>query len=81
MRFGEPPGPVTPSQCPRNGSGQLAQAGISLYQIITLLGNSPGICQGHYAALVSDAMTETVEFHPISQAPRPTESRQSPTAS
>ena len=41
---------------------QLAQKGESLYKIATLMGNSPGICQRHYAALIPEAMHETVEF-------------------
>lgn len=42
---------------------QLAQRGVSLYQIATLLGNSPGICQRHYAALVHEQLTDSVEFN------------------
>ena len=41
---------------------QFAQAGVSLLQIATLMGNSPGICQRHYAALVPEAMGAVVEF-------------------
>jgi integrase len=41
---------------------QLAQRGVSLYKIATLMGNSPEICRRHYAALIPDAMTEDVEF-------------------
>ncbi len=41
---------------------QLAQKGESLYKIATLMGNSPGICQRHCAALIPKAMHETVEF-------------------
>ena len=41
---------------------QLAQRGVSLYQIATLMGNSPSICQRHYAALVPEAMGAVVEF-------------------
>lgn len=40
----------------------LAQRGISLYKIATLMGNSPEICRRHYAALVPDAMHDDVEF-------------------
>src|SRR5205085_11843219 len=36
----------------------LAQRGISLYQIATLMGNSAGICQRHYAALAAEEMAE-----------------------
>jgi len=41
---------------------QLAQKGESLYKISTLMGNSPDICRKHYAALVPETMTDTVEF-------------------
>jgi len=41
---------------------QLAQKGESLYKISELMGNSPEICRRHYAALVPEAMRETVEF-------------------
>ncbi|MBX3358878.1 MAG: tyrosine-type recombinase/integrase [Phycisphaeraceae bacterium] len=41
---------------------QLAQKGVSLYKIATLMGNSPEICRKHYAALVPDAMGTDVEF-------------------
>ena len=41
---------------------QLAQKGVSLYKIATLMGNSPEICRRHYAALVPEAMTSEVEF-------------------
>jgi integrase len=41
---------------------QLAQKGVSLFKIATLMGNSPEICRRHYAALVPEAMTEEVEF-------------------
>lgn len=40
----------------------LAQRGVSLYQIATLMGNSPGICQRHYAALVHELLSAAVEF-------------------
>lgn len=40
----------------------LAQKGESLYKIATLMGNSPAICQRHYAALIPEAMHDTVEF-------------------
>ncbi len=43
---------------------QLAQRGVSLYQIATLMGNSPDICQRHYAALVPEAMGAVVDFIP-----------------
>jgi integrase len=41
---------------------QLAMKGESLFKIATLMGNSPEICRRHYAALVPEAMSETVEF-------------------
>lgn len=41
---------------------QLAQAGVSLFQISTLMGNSPEICRRHYAALVPEAMGDVVNF-------------------
>ncbi len=41
---------------------QLAQKGVSLYKISTLMGNSPEICRRHYAALVPETMAEEVEF-------------------
>ncbi len=41
---------------------QLAMKGESLYKIATLMGNSPEICRRHYAALVPEAMCDTVEF-------------------
>lgn len=41
---------------------QLAQRGVSLFQIATLMGNSPEICRRHYAALVPEAMSAVVEF-------------------
>ena len=41
---------------------QLAMKGESLYKIATLMGNSPEICRRHYAALVPEAMADTVEF-------------------
>ncbi len=40
----------------------LAMKGESLYKISTLMGNSPDICRRHYAALVPEAMSDTVEF-------------------
>ncbi len=41
---------------------QLAQKGVSLYKIATLMGNSPEICRRHYAALSTEAMGDDVEF-------------------
>ena len=40
----------------------LAQRGVSLYKISTLMDNSPGICRRHYAELVPEALTAEVEF-------------------
>ena len=40
----------------------LAMKGESLYKISTLMGNSQEICRRHYAALVPEAMTDSVEF-------------------
>ena len=41
---------------------QLAQKGVSLYKIATLMGNSPEICRKHYAALIPEILTDEVEF-------------------
>lgn len=41
---------------------QLAQKGVSLYKISTLMGNSPEICRRHYAALVPEAMAHDIDF-------------------
>jgi hypothetical protein len=38
--------------------------GESLYKISTLMGNSPEICRGHYAALIPEALIDSVEFCP-----------------
>ena len=40
----------------------LAMKGESLYKIATLMGNSPEICRRHYAALIPEAMADSVEF-------------------
>lgn len=48
---------------------QLAQKGVSLYKISTLMGNSPEICRRHYAALVPEALVTEVEFHSKSPIP------------
>jgi len=40
----------------------LAQSGISLYQIATLMGNSPEICRRHYASLSPQCLSLAVEF-------------------
>jgi integrase len=39
---------------------QLAMKGESLYKISTFMGNSPEICRRHYAALLPEAITESV---------------------
>jgi len=41
---------------------QLAMKGQSLYKISTLMGNSPEVCRLHYAAILPEAMLDTVEF-------------------
>jgi integrase len=41
---------------------QLAMKGESLYKISALMGNSPEICRRHYAALVPEALGDSVEF-------------------
>lgn len=41
---------------------QLAQRGVSLYKISSLMGNSPEICRRHYANLIPEAMSSEVEF-------------------
>lgn len=41
---------------------QLAMKGESLYKIATLMGNSPEICRRHYAALLPEALGDSVEF-------------------
>jgi integrase len=46
----------------------LAQKGESLYKIAEIMGNSPGICQKHYAALCPESMHDTVEFGNSKQA-------------
>jgi integrase len=40
----------------------LAMKGESLYKIAKLMGNSPQIAERHYAALVAEDLTDTVEF-------------------
>jgi integrase len=41
---------------------QLASIGESLYKISALMGNSPEICRRHYAVLIPEELTGTVEF-------------------
>jgi hypothetical protein len=36
--------------------------GESLYKIATLMGNRPDICRKHYAALMPESLTGSVEF-------------------
>ena len=43
---------------------QLAMKGESLYKIATLMGNSPEICRRHYAALLPETLSTSVEFSP-----------------
>ena len=40
---------------------QVAQCGVSLYQLATLMSNSPGTCQRQYAALVPEEIRAQVE--------------------
>ena len=40
----------------------LAQKGVSLYKIATLMGNSPEICRKHYARLIPEELRDEVEF-------------------
>ena len=44
---------------------QLAMKGESLYKISKLMGNSPEICRRHYAALIPEALSDSVEFDTI----------------
>ena len=41
---------------------QLAMKGESLYKISAIMGNSPEICRRHYAALIPEALCDSVEF-------------------
>lgn len=50
---------------------QLAMKGESLYKIATLMGNSPEICRRHYAALMPESLTESVEFPEPAHAETP----------
>jgi integrase len=50
---------------------QLAQKGESLFKIATLMGNSPEICRRHYAALIPEALGDSVEFAPHTISPAP----------
>lgn len=55
----------------------LASKGESLYKISKIMGNSPEICQKHYAALTPECLFESVEFskptalHPDTPVPPP----------
>lgn len=40
----------------------LAQHGVSLYKISTLMGNSPEICRRHYASLCPEKIVAEVDF-------------------
>jgi hypothetical protein len=42
----------------------LAQKGESLFKLAELMGDSPGICRRHYAALLPEQVRDTVEFDP-----------------
>jgi integrase len=55
---------------------QLAMKGESLYKISTLMGNSPEICRRHYAALLPDALVDSVEFPTPVPIPSPSHSRE-----
>ena len=44
----------------------LAMKGESLYKISALMGNSPEICRRHYAALIPEALVDSVEFGVLS---------------
>jgi len=41
---------------------QLAQRGVSLFQISTLMGNSPEICRRHYITMLPEQMATLVDF-------------------
>ena len=45
----------------------LAQAGVSLYKISTMMGNSPEICRVHYAALCPEALADSIEFFAVAR--------------
>ena len=46
---------------------QLAMKGVSLYKIATLMGNSPEICQRHYATIIPESLETEVEFPQMGQ--------------
>lgn len=49
----------------------LASKGESLYKISKIMGNSPQICQKHYAHLMPESLLDTVEFADIAPPPAP----------
>jgi len=51
---------------------QLAMKGESLYKISALMGNSPDICRRHYAALLPEALVDSVEFTDVAPSTKPT---------
>jgi hypothetical protein len=46
----------------RTFGSQLAQRGESLYKIATIMDNSPEICRRHYALLIPEALSFSVEL-------------------
>ena len=53
----------------------LAQTGVSLYKISTLMGNSPHVCMRHYSPLLPENLTVEVEFLPMCSHIQATPSR------
>jgi integrase len=49
----------------------LASKGESLYKIAKIMGNSPQICEKHYAALMPECLYDSVEFGDAPQQPAP----------
>lgn len=49
----------------------LASKGESLYKIAKLMGNSPQICEKHYAALMPECLYQSVEFGDAAPPPAP----------
>ncbi|MBB6431383.1 tyrosine-type recombinase/integrase [Algisphaera agarilytica] len=45
---------------------QLAQNGVSLFKVSSLMGNSPEICRRHYASLAPETMLSEIEFPGLS---------------
>jgi integrase len=67
-------GKLTPFNClhyRHTFGSQLAMKGESLYKIAKLMGNSPQIAERHYAALVAEDLTDTVEFDGRPMVPAP----------